>query len=46
MNNSDAYIEQPELANQKGMVFHHNNERPHTRQKLLKLGRDVLSHPP
>ncbi|GFV00161.1 histone-lysine N-methyltransferase SETMAR [Trichonephila clavipes] len=40
----------PELTNQKGVVFHHDNARPHTslvtRQKLLELGWDVLPHPP
>ena len=60
--NSVIYIEQltklnnaveekrPELTNWKGVVFHHDNSRPHTslvtRQKLLELGWDVLSHPP
>ena len=33
-----------------GIVFHHDNARPHssltTRQKLLELGWDVLLHPP
>ena len=40
----------PEIANRKGVMFHQNNARPHvsliTRQKLLELGWDVLSHPP
>jgi [histone H3]-lysine36 N-dimethyltransferase SETMAR len=40
----------PELANRKGVVFHHDNARPHTskmtRQKLLELGYEVLPHPP
>ena len=52
--NSVVYIEQltklnnaveekrPELTNRKGVVFHHDNARPHTslviRQKLLELG--------
>lgn len=40
----------PELANRKGVVFHHDNARPHTslttRNKLLRLGWDVLPHPP
>ena len=60
--NSVVYIEQltklnnaveekrPELINRKGVVFHHDNARPHTslvtRQKLLELGWDVLPHPP
>lgn len=40
----------PELANRKGVVFHHDNARPHTswatRQKLRRLGWEVLMHPP
>ena len=60
--NSVVYIEQltklnnaveekrPELTNRKGVVFHHDDARPHTslvtRQKLLELGWDVLPHPP
>lgn len=60
--NSDVYCRQlnslnesiiqkrPELVNRKGVVFHHDNARPHTslitRQKLLELGWDVLPHPP
>lgn len=60
--NSDVYCQQldklnnaiiekrPELVNRKGVVFHHDNARPHTslvtRQKLLELGWDVLPHPP
>ncbi|KZC14032.1 Histone-lysine N-methyltransferase SETMAR, partial [Dufourea novaeangliae] len=38
------------LANRKGIVFHHDNARPHTslvtRGKLLELGWEVMSHPP
>ena len=38
------------MTNRKGVVFHHDNARPHTslvtRQKLLELGWDVLPHPP
>ncbi|GFW53472.1 mariner Mos1 transposase [Trichonephila clavipes] len=60
--NSDIYCEQlyrlklainqkqPELANRRGVVFHHNNARPHTsvvtRQKLWLLGPEVLMHSP
>lgn len=59
--NSDVYCRQldslnesviqkrPELVNRKGVVFHHDNARPHTslatRQKLLELGWDLLPHP-
>ena len=39
-----------ELINRKGVVFHHNNARPHTylvtRQKLRELCWEVLMHPP
>ena len=38
----------PELVNKKGVVFHHENARPHTflmtRQKLTELGWEVLMH--
>lgn len=60
--NSDVYCRQltkldeeikkkrPELANRKGVIFHHDNARPHTslvtRQKLLRLGWEVMPHPP
>ncbi|KAL6418228.1 hypothetical protein ACFW04_012254 [Cataglyphis niger] len=41
---------QPELANRRGVVFHHDNARPHValvvRQKLLQFDWDVLPHPP
>jgi histone-lysine N-methyltransferase SETMAR len=59
--NSDVYCSQldrlkaaidqkrRELVNPKGVVFHHDNARPHvysaTRQKLMQLGWDVLLHP-
>ena len=40
----------PELINKKCVVFHHDNARPHislvTRQKLKKLGWEVVMHPP
>ena len=40
----------PELVNRKGVIFHHKNATPHTclatRQKLLKLGWQVMLHPP
>ena len=39
----------PELINRKGVVFHHDNVRPHislvTRQKLRELGWEALMHP-
>ncbi|CAK9806173.1 Mariner Mos1 transposase [Anthophora plagiata] len=40
----------PGLANRKGVVFLHDNARPHTsmqtKNKLLQLGWEVLRHPP
>ena len=60
--NSDVYCRQlmklaeaikekrPQLANRRGVVFHHDNARPHTslmtRQKLLELGWELMLHPP
>lgn len=39
----------PGLVNRKGVVFHHDNARPHTsimtRNKLKELGWEVLMHP-
>jgi histone-lysine N-methyltransferase SETMAR len=40
----------PELANRKGVVFHHDNAKPHTalvtKQKLKSFGWEVMQHPP
>ncbi|GFS51748.1 histone-lysine N-methyltransferase SETMAR [Trichonephila clavipes] len=60
--NADLYCNQPDklnaaikekrpaLASRKGIVFHHDNARPHTamvtQQKLNLLGWEVLGHPP
>lgn len=60
--NSDVYCQQlmklkeaikekrPELAKRKGIVFHHDNARPHTflatHTKLLELGWEVMLHHP
>ncbi|GFW66000.1 histone-lysine N-methyltransferase SETMAR [Trichonephila clavipes] len=60
--NSDLYCNQldklnaaikekkPALASRKGIVFHHDNARPHTamvaQHKLNALGWEVLGHPP
>ncbi|GFV36428.1 transposase [Trichonephila clavipes] len=39
-----------ELINRKGVVFHHDNAKPHTsfvtRQKLLHLEWNTMPHPP
>ena len=39
-----------ELVNRKGVIFHHDNATPHTslatNQKLLRLGWEVILHPP
>ncbi|EZA55222.1 Histone-lysine N-methyltransferase SETMAR [Ooceraea biroi] len=44
----ENHLHQLELVNRKGVIFHHDNARPHTslqtRKKLLKLGWD-LPHP-
>ena len=40
----------PALLNRRGVVFHHDNARPHTsllpRSKLIEFSWDVLPHPP
>ncbi|KAJ0172890.1 hypothetical protein K1T71_011066 [Dendrolimus kikuchii] len=40
----------PELINRRGVVFHHDNARPHTslatQQQLRQSGWEVLMHPP
>ena len=40
----------PKMVNRKGVVFHHDNARPHTflmtRQILTELGWEVLMHSP
>ncbi|GFY16651.1 transposase [Trichonephila clavipes] len=45
-----ARKKRPELANRSDVVFHEANARQHTsvvtRQKLWKLGPEVLMHPP
>ncbi|XP_054156275.1 histone-lysine N-methyltransferase SETMAR-like [Oppia nitens] len=60
--NSDLYCQQlervkssltklwPALVNRKGVIFHHDNARPHvaniTREKLKEFGWEVMLHPP
>lgn len=43
-------LKRPELINRKGVVFQHDNARPHTsvksRKKLAEFSWDVLPHPP
>ena len=38
------------MVNRNGVIFHHDNATPHTflttRQKLLRLGWEVMLHPP
>ena len=48
--NAEVKEKRPELVNCKGVIFHHDNATPHTslatRQQLLRLGWDVMLHPP
>ncbi|XP_035733466.1 uncharacterized protein LOC118446641 [Vespa mandarinia] len=48
--NDAVQRKRPELINRKGIVFLEDNARPHTslisRQKLLQLEWDTMSHPP
>ncbi|GFY12733.1 mariner Mos1 transposase [Trichonephila clavipes] len=52
LNKLNAVIKEkmPALASRKGIVFHHDNARPHTamviQQKLNVLGWEVLGHQP
>lgn len=43
-------VKRPELVNRKGVVFHHDNAKPHaaiaTQEKLRSFGWEVLMHPP
>ena len=51
LNKLNAVVKEkrPELVNRKGIIFHHDNATPHTflptRQKLLRLGWEVMLHP-
>ena len=44
-----VHKKRPELANRKGVIFHHDNARPHVAksvlQKISDFGWEVLSHP-
>ena len=48
--NAEVNEKRPELVNREGVIFHHDNATPHTslttRQKLLRLGWEVMLHPP
>ena len=52
LNNLNAVVKEkrPELVNRKGVIFHDDNATLHTslatRQKLLRLGWEVMLHPP
>ena len=48
--NASVKEKRSELVNLKGVIFHNDNATPHTslatRQKLLRLGWEVMLHPP
>ena len=52
LNKLNAVVKEKrsELVHRKGVIFHHYNATPHTflatRQKLLRLGWEVILHPP
>ena len=48
LNKLNAVVKEkrPELVNRKGVIFHHDNATPHTRQKLLRFGWEVVLLPP
>ena len=50
LNASAVKENRPELVNRKGVSFHHDNATPYTslatRKKLLRLGWEVMLHPP
>ena len=52
LNKLNAVVKEKrsELVNRKGVIIHHDNATPHTslatRQKLLRLGWEVMLHPP
>ena len=47
--NEEIKKKRPELANRKGVIFHHGNTRLHifliTRQKLIELNWELMPHP-
>ena len=48
--NAPVKEKRPEFVNRKGVIFHHDNAKLHTslatHQKLLRLGWEVMLHPP
>ncbi len=48
--NEVLFQKRPVLANQKGVILLHDNNRPHvaklTQQKIKQFGWEVLAHPP